>query len=307
MNKEFISNFMNHQEFPVDSIKEFTRVMDIIDGNEYFKGYFDSVLDSFWADGEYWTGNFQRMSDILSPKCGIHTYTLQMMFLLAATPELWERYKKEGIEEQIFWDSMLDLRAKLIECYNCKHIWGTFVTGWFGRFYEMTRFALGRFQFEENTFDRDGVGDYSKNGYTLKKGEVCYGFHIPSHPVPLTDEVRMASYKKAYEFYKTRRGDNTPIFFNCSSWLLFKPYAEALPEKSNIRKFQSDFDIRTISYGDDFGDAWRVYDDKAELPVEDWPEDTSMRKSLKKYFLEGGRPGSGWGMIVFDGENIVNK
>ena len=304
MNKEFINGFMVRQEFPTDSITEFNRVMDIINGNDYFNGYFDACMETFWLDPNCETRFFIGCSDNLSKKTGIHTYTLQMMFLLACLPELYKRYNEKGIDEQIFYDTMLDLRAKLIECKDCKYVWGSFVTDWFSRFYAMTRFALGRFQFEENDYDGNTI---TYGDYTLQKGDKVYGFHIPSHPIPLSDEVRIDSYKKAYEFYHAKNGINSPIFLCCGSWLLFKPYYDILPAKSNIRKFQDDFDIKTVNYRDNFGDAWRVFNDKADLPVNDWPEDTSMRKALKNHFQNGGKAGSGWGVILFDGEKIISK
>lgn len=40
----------------------------------------------------------------------------------------------------------------------------------------MTRFGLGRFQFEKTDFDADY---YEKCGNTLKRGDTVINFHIP--------------------------------------------------------------------------------------------------------------------------------
>ena len=303
MNKEFIDNFMSHQEFPEEAIKEFDRLIDLINNDLYYSAYFDGVVDAFYADKNQHSEIFIAISDKLAEKMKENTYTLQMLFLLAALPRLFEKYKEQEIDEQIFWDSTLDLRAKLVECYKCKSVWGTFVTGWFGRFYELDRSAFGRFQIEQNTH----VGAAYENGdIIVTPGDKAYGFHIPSHPVSLTDEVRFDSYRRAYEFYKARDNFEGPIIFTCSSWLLFPPYAKALGEQSNVSKFQKDFDLICVKEKDKFYDAWRVYYANGDLPVEDWQEDTSMQRKLKKHFLDGGMAGDAYGFIVFDGEKIIN-
>ena len=92
---------------------------------------------------------------------------------------------------------MADLRCKLIECIKCEEVPGTFVAGWYNGFFKLERFAYGRFQFEESDYGYD-FDFVTKAGYRLTKGQPVIGFHIPSSGVPLTDEVRLDAYKKAY-------------------------------------------------------------------------------------------------------------
>lgn len=76
---------------------------------------------------------------------------MNMCLLLGACPALRERYAEKGIDEAIFWKSIEDMRWKLHECMDCEEVWGTFVPHWYRGFFEMTRFGLGRFQFEKRT------------------------------------------------------------------------------------------------------------------------------------------------------------
>ena len=74
--------------------------------------------------------------------------------------------------------------------------------------------------------------------FEIKNPDKTLGFHIPSSGIPLTDEVRLDSYKKAYEFFKDYRREDGLMIFECGSWLLWDGYKEFLPAKSNILKIQ---------------------------------------------------------------------
>ena len=78
-----------------------------------------------------------------------------------------------------------------------------------------------------------------------------------------------------------------------------------LPEKSNILKFMSDFEIIESEEKDKFDDAWRVFDKYGYKSPKKWPENTSLRRAFKQRVLSGGKTGHGFGVIVFDGEKIV--
>ena len=165
----------------------------------------------------------------------------------------------------------------------------------------MTRFGLGRFQFEETGFDADY---YEKCGVVLKRGDKVYNFHIPSAG-PLTDEKRIDSYKQAYQFFGGKDGE--PMAFVCGSWLLYDGHREFLPENSNILRFMDDFDIIRNQEREKFSDGWRVFGRYSDGPVDDLPEDTSIRRAFKQRLQQGKPTGYGYGVILFDGEKILGK
>ena len=169
----------------------------------------------------------------------------------------------------------------------------------------MTRFALGRFQYVLRYSDRETFT--SPSGFVVNKGDPYLEFHIPSSGIPLTDEVRNDSYRRAWEFFKDQFGDK-PVYLSTSSWLIYPAHKLFLSEKSNIRKFIDDFDICFANPKDNFGDRWRLYGRYADLPVEEWPEDTSMRRDFKKWILSGNKTGNAWGLILMEnGENVTHK
>ena len=57
-----------------------------------------------------------------------------------------------------------------------------------------------------------------------------------------------------------------------------------------------------------YADLWRVFNVcYTEGCLEALPEDTSMRKRLKRHLLAGNKMGDGYGIILFDGERIIGE
>lgn len=300
---EFITSFMQRYNYPGIAVKEFTRIAQRMDDEKDFGDRFDAILNGYMfpeADG---LGEALDAVKALGEEYGENEYTMHFMLILYCMPILKERYDKAGIEEKIFWDSADDLRCKLIECINCKEVPGTFVAGWNDGFLKMRRFAYGRFQYEltEFNFDFDFV---TSCGRRVSRGDTLVNFHIPSSGIPLTDEVRLASYKTAYEHYKHLFPDGKVVFC-CGSWLLFPRHREFLPPSSNILKFMNDFELVSWSEKDGFSNDWRVFDKYASLPYDQLPRDTSLRKAYADWLVKTGKGGDGFGVIVFDGEKIV--
>ena len=237
----------------------------------------------------------------LSDTAGLSEYTLYFYFLILCSDVLHEKYRARGIEDQIFWDTMDDLRCKLLECYEVKGVWGTFVVDWYEGFLTMERFALGRFQYEEKAFEGE---PFTKNGITVNPKDIVYNFHIPSSGQPIDHATRYDSYRKAYEFYGCKQ-KGKPLILVCDSWLLSAENEKFLPSDSNILAFIRDFDMISNRSYDTFSDSWRVFGKHHTLPVEQRPVDTKLRKSVVQHLLNGGQMGYGYGLIIFDGEKII--
>ena len=238
-----------------------------------------------------------------SKELDISEYTLHFVFLMNCTDILLANYKRENIDEQIFWDTMDDFRCKLLECDDVMGVWGTFVAWWYADFLNLKRFALGRFQYEEMFFEGE---TYKKKGIVLNKGDKVYNFHIPSSGKGLDKLTRIASYKKAYDFFGCREKDGGLILV-CDSWLLYNGLHDILPKNSNILDFMCDFDIVSSIDKESFDDIWRIFGKYHKMPLEQLPIDTSLRKAIVEHLLAGRRMGTGFGIIVFDGNEIINK
>lgn len=290
--------------FPSEAVRVFENIAENLECNEETAKRFNEIYMRYMKPRAHNFDECMKELADLAPCCDTHEHSLQLFFLIAAAEELHAVYKSNGLSDELFWNSIADLRYKYKECVDCKEVHGIFVGWWELGFYDLTRFALGRYQYDTGAeFDLD---EYTTSaGITVKKGEKVLNFHIPSSGIPLTDEVRLDSFKQAYEFFKDFRREDGLIIFVCNSWLIYKGYREFLPTNSNILKFIDDFEIVESHANDNFGDAWRIFAKYADLPPEKWPEDTSLRKAFKESILNGKKTGSGYGIIVFDGEKIV--
>lgn len=43
------------------------------------------------------------------------------------------------------------------------------------------------------------------------------------------------------------------------------------------------------------------------MPLEQLPTDTSLRKAIVEHLASGGKMGLGFGIILFDGDKIINN
>ena len=229
---------------------------------------------------------------------GAHEYTLSFYLLYISAERLHKAYKERGVDEGIFWDTVMDLKYKLDECKALHGVSGTFVFDWFPGFYRMTRFALGRLQYDVTVYPRE---DYVKGGVTVKKGAAAYSCHIPSSG-PLDKESRIDSYKRAFKFFGKSKSD--PLAVICDSWLLYPAQREFLPP-CRILEFMDDFDIISHEDKKGFPDAWRVFGKEHTLPLEKWPAKTSLQRGYAARLKSGKPVGTGFGILVFDGENIL--
>ena len=94
----------------------------------------------------------------------------------------------------------------------------------------------------------------------------------------------------------------------CNSWLLFNENINIFDEKSNLRDFMNDFDnVQNTVCENAFPDSWRVFYRDYEGSTDGFPMDTSLQRNIAKYLAKGKKIGFGYGVLIFDGENIVNK
>lgn len=303
MNTDFlcyIEGFLDRISIPVEGKNELLKVEEKIFSNKYTSAVFSSCKSDL-MNNDITLGEALSTISSLSEELDSHEYTLHFIFLINCTDILLENYKKKQIDEQIFWDTMDDFHCKFVECYEVMGVWGTFVAGWYEGFLKMNRFALGRFQYEEMIFEGP---TYKKNSVVVEKGDKVYSFHIPSSGKPFDTAARIASYRKAYDFFGCReKGEN--LILVCNSWLLYKEHENILPKSSKIINFMDDFDIVSSLDKEKFEDGWRVFGKYHTLPPEQLPTDTSLRKAIAQHLSSGGKMGTGFGIIVFDGDKII--
>lgn len=221
----------------------------------------------------------------------LHEYTAELLIFLCMSRRLKAEYEARGIDGEIFHGSMLDLRYKLEECKAVKGIVGSFVASWFVGFFNLTRVALGRLQFEMVNFNHS----YEKDGIVLTPESRVINVHIPRTLTPLTPSACDEAFGRAKTFFAKETGE--VCAFVCSSWLLYPEHEQMLSHESNVYKFMKRFDMIRSGTSKDRGDLWRLFDTD-EKRWDRLPADTSLRRTYVEHLKKGGQVGWGHGVFI---------
>ncbi len=227
-----------------------------------------------------------------SAENGLCERTVRLVLLCATTGYVEEGYRRMGVKDDIFRAFLRDILCKTRECKTVYGVWGIDSFIWYQGFYQISRFSLGRLQFEELRFDLES---YSDGTTTVSKGDILINVHIPSDGKLDMEQVR-ASFDKACRFFdKTYDGK---MFFICTSWLLYPPYLQVFQPGSNLRRFVELFDVFAVKKLESFSDGWRVFGTNDMSDIAALPADTSLRRRFKEYMRTTPDFGKGCGMIV---------
>lgn len=230
-----------------------------------------------------------------------HVYQMNLAFILCCTgyfqPKLLQIWP-----ENLYYNAMRDITAKVKECMAYKRILGLFVVTWFDGWFQAARVAFDRLQFDCRIHSGEPV---EQLGYRLEPGDFFLSCHIPSGG-PLTPQARMADYRAAYDMFRDRLKDGIlPIV--CYSWLLYPELAEVFGADSNIGDFCRDYHVFQVDPAQGFPDAWRVFSMDVPEDLSILPRSTRLQRAFADYIAAGGCFGNGFGVLLFDGNNILTR
>jgi len=239
----------------------------------------------------------------LELEAGLHKYSLDLLLIIECALLLKKDFEKKALEDrkyslEIFYDTMKDITYKVHECQDVYGVLGIFVGFWYDGFFDMTRFALGRLQFELMPLWL--AQPVVVNGCTLENGMEAINMHIPSSG-PLTPADAEKSLRRASEFFKSNFEGRTEVFV-MASWLLDEDLVALLPE-GNIKEFVTQFQILNTNKSDYFDDGWRVFGntwcfdkDTWRDGIENLPRNTRLQRVIADYLQRGGNLGYGYGV-----------
>ncbi len=295
--KEYLKNFFEEFDYPEEARAALGEAYDKLAANaeehEKFCGLLREYEEKY--DGQHW----RWLNDCkgIAERSGVHSYQVDLLLYIFMAKHLRELYIERGYDLDVWHNTVLDLKYKLFECKAVMGIWGSFVALWFPGFFNLTRFGFGRLQFEMTTLSYQ---DYETNGVLFKEGCPVIGVHIPRTLTPLDKESCDKAYKQAADFFQEKEGLEH-VAFTCGSWLLYPPHLPYLPEKSNIRRFMSDYDIFHVQPDkeDGYPEMWRLFDMGFTGNIDDYPGDSSLRRGYKQMLKDGIRPGDGYGVYFY--------
>ena len=229
-------------------------------------------------------------------KSGIHVNTLNLYLYLRFLENTYKEYEKHGISEDIFIDTMSGFSVVSRLSLDKDGVLGLLQSihrPWFRRELGCRIYTLGSLSFEL----LEAPCNMEIGGKSMKKGEMCISVHIP-RSVRFDENSCEASYAQAREFFK-KFYDMDNIIFMCHSWMLYPWLCEVLPETSAIVNFQKKFKIIQVDENE-AGVGWIFSTGTGFLnkdePIENYPEDTSLRRAAKQRLLEGKKLGAGLGI-----------
>lgn len=228
----------------------------------------------------------------LEETTGVSWMTIDILYILRLMPILQELYRKENIEEELFYGFLGNIKRSL---GGGKSFYGIRIGWWFMDFFKLKLFTVGRLQYRRRRFCCDTVcGDtvFPENSYYLD-------VHIPGDG-PLKPELCQESYKKAAAFYRRRFGDEN-IVIGCYSWLLSPDLDALLPEKSNILAFAHQYTLAETTSDTDYSHlvyAFGVH--KKPENLAELPENSSLQRALKAWLMAGNILRLGKGFFRYD-------
>lgn len=281
------------------------------DGQKVILDLFEKVKDepeiiayeSFIRDD----GNFDELLkniDEYAEKHNINNFTLRLVVLVSCLDIMKENHDKANLSE-MFWENIKDFGYKAKESFDVRGVYGigNGVGRWYRMFYNAERFTLGRLQFERDGFRLEKP--YTFGDITINKGDMIYNMHIPSSGKLLKEDV-LASFKEAYKRFDKIDGK---VFISLYSWFLYPDFkGNVFKEGTNLYEFVDMFEIIGHVDWERFLDGWRVFPNYNEAKsFDELPQDTSLQRAFVEYLKNGGKVGSGFGMMVLDETGQINK
>jgi len=222
----------------------------------------DSLMEEeTWADG------LEQLKTALGEDPGgMKRLCVMLRCALKAKAE----YDRLGIPEQIYIDTMAAFSRFVREHRESYGRYGFDRSFWTTRQVSCRLFRIGQLEYELTTLD----------------GEAVISLHIPTD-VDLRPGVLQPSLREGLSEFCRLFPEYAGKNVYCHSWLLSPQLKEFLPEDSNILRFQELFDIGQDELPGRDVLLWVFKNPK--LPPEAYPENTSLQRKLKRFFLEGGQ------------------
>lgn len=226
---------------------------------------------------ESWTEGLEELkAAALADEDGLAVLTL----LLAESYYVHQEYQEKGISDTIFYETFACFSRFVKEYQESYGRYGFDRTFWVVRQLSLRLFRIGQLEFEIERYREENI----------------ISVHIPSDA-----DIALKNCHDSYQKTRIFLKEFFPVFaqcrFFCGSWLLAPGLQEILPETSNIIQFQKEYEIAEVEPEAD--DIMQWVFKKADIPLADVPQDTSLQRKLKDYLQQGNTIGLAKGYLNF--------
>ena len=293
--KEQMTDLMATIQLPEEGIRQ------LLDAREQLEkeGHWDVIVQTaeqvMTADGELSVlTKTLAETEGREETFGVNRYLLDALMLFCCWEEVKMRYEKQGLPMDVFDKSLEDMKWKMLECYEIHGVYGNFVGHWYDGFFNLTRFGLGRLQFELRPFE--GKEDCEVDGVQIHPGDTVINMHIPSAG-PMKPELLDDAFAQAEVFFKEHFPKDYTVF-GVESWLIDPDLVRILPE-GNMKAYADRFHLVAAEKSETiFPDGWRVFGAEWKKKPEELPRKTGLQRAIADYLQQGGKLGSGYGIFV---------
>lgn len=232
----------------------------------------------------------------------------KLALVYAFLPTVWDRYKEKNISEEIFFDTMNDIKIWIDDHKARTSEDGLYELHWIMHHMNLNIFKLGRLQYQKLFWFFKTP--YDKNGVKISFGDKIINMHIPRGE-KLDIEACCESLQMAKDFFAEYFPEYPDNKFMCHSWLLYPHNKDFMPADSNILKFAEFFDIVEEKETPQQTYLW-LFGVKLKNPdlmknkketgnygfIDKLPQNTSLQKSTVEYIKNGGTFGDALGVII---------
>ena len=297
--RKYVETFMENQFFPADAREELISVYDKIMADDALCDILCRAIDLYENDITCDYDEVLALCEELEESSLIHEYMVNLIFCICLTFHLKDRYNKAGIGQDVWSDTVSELKYKMIECKDRTNIWGIKDKESLRNIFEMKCFTLGRLQFEPAKFgDIVPSMEYDVNGTKITSDTKDIKVLVPRMLRQLDSELLEESYAMAKDFFADEF-TGMPMTLVCKSWMLYPEFA-GVGYGTDIKSFSDGFELAAVS--DDaegeYPDMVEVFDMEFTGRAEDYPENTMLRKHFKEYLINGGKTGRGIGIKI---------
>ena len=237
-----------------------------------------------------------KTAESFGKEIGEHEFRMQLIFAYYCFALLEEKYESAGISKKIYNDTIQDFKFRVYECREVYQFTGIFVAWWYWIFCNLSLHKIDELEFEKTVANFDYIG----KGVTVKKGDSIIALHIPPK-FKMNRETVTRAIKESYKYY----GFSGRVAYQCESWLLYPDFENVFVSGGNVMEFRSFFDVISSVDHESFEDCWRVFKVGKIDDLDSLPADTRLQKNMLNHLRSGCKTGDGFGVLIFDGENIV--
>lgn len=233
---------------------------------------------------------------------------MKLALVYAFLPTVYDRYQEKQISDEVFYDTMSDIKIWIDDHKTRTNEDGLYELHWIMHHMNLSIFRVGRLQYQKCIWYFKPTMD--KNGVKIRFGEKFLNMHIPRGE-KLDYEACKESVQMAKKFFAEKFPEFPNNKYMCYSWLLFPGNHEFMPANSNILKFQSMFDVVMSKeepqpaylwlYGVKLKNADLMKNKKETGSygfIDQLPQNSSLQRSTIEYIKNGGTMGEGLGVII---------